>query len=219
MNKIKLLATSDLHGKLESFQSAVLKERPDVVVVAGDVTNRSKDREFRGAAVDAWASLLKFCLRPECARTDFVIVPGNHDAGTRKFGRFISKVADNIVYLDKNLKEPAVVKGMTFWGASTYRGARPAAGADVYVFHRCPFKDAPEKGRTKLNTGGAAIVLFGHSHISRCDWRENGDAVSLNVSNKSKNGGMYIYHLLAMRSTAGRWTVDKKDSVLNNFIP
>ena len=64
MDNIKLVATSDLHGKLEAFQSAVLKERPDVVVVAGDVTNRSKDREVRGAAgdkesYDEWSERLR----------------------------------------------------------------------------------------------------------------------------------------------------------------
>jgi 3',5'-cyclic AMP phosphodiesterase CpdA len=87
MTRIVLLA--DLHfgsvpmGLAETLRAAVAELAPDVIVVAGDLTMRSRRREF--ADVQAWLKALSAPL---------MLLPGNHDLPVWNiFERFSSPFA------------------------------------------------------------------------------------------------------------------------------
>lgn len=70
---IRIAATSDLHGFLEGLEEEVLKAKPDILVIAGDIhpclMNVSADQWFR-------TRFFPFVKRLSC---EVVAIPGNHD--------------------------------------------------------------------------------------------------------------------------------------------
>ena len=100
VQNVKILATSDLHGKLKRFKKAVLREKPEIVIIAGDITDRSGDDRAR--AVRTWRALGDFCASDDAKGIDFVVVPGNHDEGSRRIAKELFRQTDNIHYLDRH---------------------------------------------------------------------------------------------------------------------
>lgn len=113
---MKILAVSDLHGKLEGFDPSGV----DVVVIAGDLAPLSGFSKWHIHDQKKWIQkkFMEFARRyPE---TDFVVVPGNHDlcldpAKTRIHPDLDYKIewANNVRLL---IDSAAFVKGMTFYG-------------------------------------------------------------------------------------------------------
>lgn len=105
---LTVLHTSDLQiGKpyrpeaAEALVRAVDRIRPDLIVVAGDLTQRAKAREYRTAR----ALLARF------APTPVVVTPGNHDVPLyrvwerllfpyRNWKRYVSDALDSVTHVD-----------------------------------------------------------------------------------------------------------------------
>lgn len=76
----RIIQLSDLHfgaapvGMAEHLLEAVAQQRPDLVVISGDLTQRARSAEFQEAA--------DFIAQLPCPR---LVVPGNHDLAAFRF--------------------------------------------------------------------------------------------------------------------------------------
>ena len=109
---LTILQGSDLHfGKphlarvAAAFHEAVLRAEPDVIVLAGDFTQRAKVREYRQAR--------------ECLDTlpdvPVVVTPGNHDVPLyRVHERIMHPLRNYRMYISSDLDSVTRVKGAVF---------------------------------------------------------------------------------------------------------
>ena len=72
--RIKIAATSDIHGFLDGLEDDIAAIRPDVLVIAGDIHPCRLDMD-----ADYWFRKEFFPLVERLLPTQVVAVPGNHD--------------------------------------------------------------------------------------------------------------------------------------------
>jgi len=216
-NKVTILATSDLHGHLGPFSKAVLAEKPDIVVLAGDVTTKSSKRKSEARAV--WAEFTALVERKECAGIHFVIIPGNHDAGSRSRAHKIADAHKNVTYISKKTHESQEVKGVRFMGGTSYHTKAKLVNVDVCVFHKRPFEDGrsdEDKGKDVLKEetlakAGFPLILHGHYHSVSSEVEQRGETKVINVSSTIKDDGTYGYYMIALKRSGERWCVEKAE--------
>ncbi|KKC25684.1 metallophosphoesterase family protein [Sphingomonas sp. SRS2] len=190
---IRLFHVSDLHfgcadeAALHWFAGAVAAERPDAVVVTGDLTMRARRSEFEAAA--AWLGSLNVPM---------TIEPGNHDLSWNPFVRFVRPYR-HFRRIEANLARPLSLPGATLvplkttarfqwrlnwsWGvvgddslrqAIARIEAKPPGSVTIVACHH-PLIDRDDirsRGRTlrgrealsQLAAAGADVVLSGHVH-------------------------------------------------------
>ena len=190
---IRLFHVSDLHfgcadrGALDWFAGAVAAERPDAVVVTGDLTMRARRSEFEEAA--AWLGRLDVPL---------AIEPGNHDLPWNPFTRLFVPYR-RFRRIEASLERPLSLPGMSLvplkttarfqwrpnwsWGvvsegslqrAIAHLDATPEHSVAIVACHH-PLVDRADirsRGRTlrgqealsQLAAAGADVVLSGHVH-------------------------------------------------------
>jgi 3',5'-cyclic AMP phosphodiesterase CpdA len=188
-----LVHLSDLHfgridpALLEPLRRSVHEQRPDLVVISGDLTQRARKRQFEEAR-----AYLDSLPRPQ------LVVPGNHDVPLydviRRFasplGRYRRIVTDDLEprFIDDEIAVLGVntARSLTFKGgrinpeqAEAVRGVVCNLGEEVIkiVVSHHPF-DAPEgegegqivgRARMALETlagCGVDVFLAGHLHTS-----------------------------------------------------
>lgn len=210
VQNVKILATSDLHGKLKHFKKAVLREKPEIVIIAGDITDRSGDDRARAART--WKALGDFCASDDAKGIDFVVVPGNHDEGSHRIAKELFRQTDNIHYLDRHAPAPTEIRGIRFFGGEKNKPEklRKIHGkADVVVFHYNPTEgDARMAVVRQLDP---ELVIYGHHH--RSNHREHFEKkpdrfLKMNVSTWVESG--YGYYLVDY-TRGGAITADWKD--------
>lgn len=107
MNKLKIVAISDIHGHLPEIEEC------DIVCIAGDISPLKIERKMDDMAVWFEEKFIRWCLELECKKV--VFVAGNHDAylwalGKDTINKIISDFGDKIVYLEDDTKEVLELK-------------------------------------------------------------------------------------------------------------
>lgn len=190
---IRLFHVSDLHfgcadeRALAWFAAAVAAERPDAVVVTGDLTMRARRSEFAAAA--AWLGSLDAPL---------TIEPGNHDLSWNPVTRFLRPYR-HFRRIEASLERPLSLPGMSLiplkttarfqwrrnwsWGVVSHASLgrtiadldkTPRNSISIVACHH-PLVDRDDirsRGRTlrgaealsQLAAAGADAVLSGHVH-------------------------------------------------------
>ena len=170
---MKILATSDLHGHLNGFMRLVHQHAPEIVVLAGDITDKGWLRW--NLANRTLSAIREFC--GSHSGIDFVIVPGNHDWGPFANFELLGQLP-NVHYFGSDITTVKAVRGIRFFGGSvldqeTLRGLD--GPVDIAVSHHKPDAVIP-----------ARLVIYGHHHHchhqTHIDWPQNGETLSLNVS-------------------------------------
>jgi 3',5'-cyclic AMP phosphodiesterase CpdA len=186
----RLFHVSDLHfGRadvqaLDWFAAAVREERPDAVIVTGDLTMRARSSEY--AAASAWLAALDVPLSIE---------PGNHDLPYYNPLKRLFRPYKRFRRIEKALERPLEVPGVWLvplrttvraqwrlnWAAGVVHDkslrcaldlldARPEGDVAIVACHH-PLMESPH-GRTigghkalaALSRAGAKAVLSGHVH-------------------------------------------------------
>ncbi|HET7817475.1 MAG TPA: metallophosphoesterase [Sphingomicrobium sp.] len=116
----RLIHLSDLHfgahepHLVEAVAARVDEEKPDLVVVSGDFTQRARTEQFRQAC--------EFLERLREAGHDVLGVPGNHDVPLYDvFRRFFSPLTRYKRYIDDSLCPLHELSGVTVLGINTAR--------------------------------------------------------------------------------------------------
>ena len=115
-----LIHLSDLHfgahdpRLVEAVEQRIFEEKPDLVVVSGDFTQRAKTEQFKEAC--------RFLERLREAGHDVLAVPGNHDVPLYDvFRRFLSPLTRYKRYIDDELCPFHELPGVTVLGINTAR--------------------------------------------------------------------------------------------------
>lgn len=226
-----ILHASDLHfGKPHRPEAAAalleLAQEADAIVVSGDLTQRAKSAEYRGAG--AFLSRLG-------ARRPQVAVPGNHDVPLyrvwerfatpyRKYRRHVAQELDTVldagpaagrapfvrfVALNSSAPRRAVVNGrlsrrqLAFAEAAFARS--PAGACRVLVVHHNltragddppPLHGAPAV-LDRIVEWGVDLVLSGHAHCAR----------------QLRKGGVLLVQAGTASSTRGRGPEEGRNTV------
>ena len=231
---------SDLHfGRVDEellapLRTCLIALRADVLVVSGDLTQRARGRQFRGAR-----AFLDTLPAPR------IVVPGNHDvplydvvsrflAPLRNYRRFISHDLEP-AFVDQ---EVAIV-GVNTARSSTFKGGRineeqiervrtilcqlPSSVMKIVVTHH-PFdmpahwEDDQTVGRAPLAmqmfaSCGADLLLAGHLHMSHAGactarYRVNGYSALLvqagTATSTRGRGEMNSFNMLTVEGAAVR---------------
>ena len=116
----RLIHLSDLHfgahdqRLVDSVAERVDEEKPDLVVISGDFTQRAKTEQFKEAC--------DFLERLRDSGHDVLAVPGNHDVPLYDvFRRFLSPLTRYQRYLDDTLCPVHQLAGVTVLGINTAR--------------------------------------------------------------------------------------------------
>ena len=123
-----LLHCSDLHfghpavpEQYEAIEALIDEQRPDVVAISGDVSQRARAGEFQRARA--------FIRRAEVAGAEIIIVPGNHDVAwwhaPLGFGNPDAMYAKYRAYISNDLEPVLRIAGATFVGLNTSHGVIP----------------------------------------------------------------------------------------------
>ena len=183
---------SDLHfgriepGTVSALLSALRAERPDVLVVSGDFTQRATNAEFREAR-----AFLDQIAGPQ------ILIPGNHDVPLYDvFSRFMRPLTRYRRYIAEDLQpfyadEEIAIAGVNTARSLTFKGGRinrlqvaaladrlcPLSGPIKIVVTHHPF-DLPDgypdrdlllrarMAMEKMAECGADVFLSGHLHVS-----------------------------------------------------
>ena len=195
----RLIHLSDLHfgahdpRLVEAVAARVDEEKPDLVVISGDFTQRARTEQFKEAC--------EFLDRLREAGHDVLAVPGNHDVPLYDvFRRFLSPLTRYKRYIDDTLCPVHELAGVTVVGINTARsftfsdgrineeqmkfiretfGRSDASALRVLVTHHplfaLPVGDTGEVkravGRNELALDAAAesgvdMLLAGHHHTA-----------------------------------------------------
>ena len=185
---------SDLHfgriepGVLEELRRRLINLQPNLVVVSGDLTQRAKPREFRGAR--AWLDTLPW---PR------VVVPGNHDVPLYNIlRRFFRPLAAYQRFISPDLQPSYIDEEIAVVGVNTarslvFKGGRinqaqvaavreaicrldPSLTKIVVTHHPFDVPAGPGADRQIVGRGrmalqrlaecGADVLLAGHLHAS-----------------------------------------------------
>ena len=116
----RLIHLSDLHfgahdpRLVDAVAERVDEERPDLVVISGDFTQRARTEQFKEAC--------DFLERLRDAGHDVLAVPGNHDVPLYDvFRRFLSPLTRYKRYIDDTLCPVHELPGVTVLGINTAR--------------------------------------------------------------------------------------------------
>ena len=116
----RLIHLSDLHfgahdpRLVDAVAGRVDEERPDLVVISGDFTQRARTEQFKEAC--------DFLERLRDAGHDVLAVPGNHDVPLYDvFRRFLSPLTRYKRYIDDTLCPVHELRGVTVLGINTAR--------------------------------------------------------------------------------------------------
>ena len=116
----RLIHLSDLHfgahdpRLVEAVAERVDEEKPDLVVISGDFTQRARTEQFKEAC--------EFLQRLRDAGHDVLAVPGNHDVPLYDvFRRFLSPLTRYKRYIDDTLCPVHELPGVTVLGINTAR--------------------------------------------------------------------------------------------------
>src|SRR5687768_7410360 len=116
----RLIHLSDLHfgahdlRLVDAVAERVDEEKPDLVVISGDFTQRAKTEQFKEAC--------DFLERLRDAGHDVLAVPGNHDVPLYDvFRRFLSPLTRYQRYIDDRLCPVHQLAGVTVLGINTAR--------------------------------------------------------------------------------------------------
>ncbi|MCH8615717.1 metallophosphoesterase [Sphingomonas sp. SM33] len=116
----RLLHLSDLHFGahdpvvVEALERQVDEEKPDLVVISGDFTQRARTEQFEEAC--------KFLERLRDAGHDVLAVPGNHDVPLYDvLRRFLSPLTRYKRFIDETLCPYHELKGVSLLGINTAR--------------------------------------------------------------------------------------------------
>ena len=116
----RLIHLSDLHfgahdhRLVDAVAERVDEEKPDLVVISGDFTQRAKTEQFKEAC--------DFLERLRDAGHDVLAVPGNHDVPLYDvFRRFLSPLTRYQRYIDDTLCPVHQLAGVTVLGINTAR--------------------------------------------------------------------------------------------------
>lgn len=226
-----LLHVSDVHfgpkhlpELAQAVGELVVRERPEVVVVSGDLTQRAKPRQFRQAR--AWVDSLA---------APVVFVPGNHDVPMYRFWeRLLSPFGAWRSHFDRALVRDHRAAGLAVLGVNTAfawtikhgrldRGelarlerelaALPDGGLRVVVAHH-PLADTAELrgepaaagGETALELCrryGVELVLSGHLHRS----------IWLRTARTGTGKGPFVVHCGTSCSSRGRGEERSRNSL------
>ncbi len=193
----RLIHLSDLHfgahdeRLVEAVEQRVHEEKPDLVVVSGDFTQRARTEQFEQAC--------EFLGRLREAGHDVLGVPGNHDVPLYDvLRRFLSPLTRYKRYIDDELCPLHEIPGATVLGINTARSLTFKDGSisheqmqfirenfertdpkamRVLVTHHplfaLPVGDGPELGKAigrqepaldAIAEAGVDILLAGHNH-------------------------------------------------------
>ena len=116
----RLIHLSDLHfgahdpRLVDAVAERVDEEKPDLVVISGDFTQRARTEQFKEAC--------EFLDRLREAGHDVLAVPGNHDVPLYDvFRRFLSPLTRYKRYIDDTLCPVHELPGVTVVGINTAR--------------------------------------------------------------------------------------------------
>ena len=116
----RLIHLSDLHfgahepHLVEAVEARVEEEKPDLVVISGDFTQRARTEQFQQAC--------EFLERLRDAGHDVLAVPGNHDVPLYDvLRRFVSPLTRYRRYIDDTLCPLHELPGVTVLGINTAR--------------------------------------------------------------------------------------------------
>lgn len=203
----RLFHVSDLHfgradkAALDWFASTVHAERPDAVIVTGDLTMRARSREY--AAASEWLAKLQVPL---------TIEPGNHDLPYFNPFKRLFTPYKRFQRVERALEKPLKVPGVWLvplrttaraqwrlnwsWGVVSRKSLatallllkeRPPGHVSIVTCHH-PLISSEGHGETlggtsaldALSQAGAHAVLSGHVHDAFDKrWRTVGGAVRL----------------------------------------
>lgn len=193
----RIIHLSDLHfgahdpRLVEAVEARIHEEKPDLVVISGDFTQRARTEQFEEAC--------KFLERLRDAGHDVLGVPGNHDVPLYDvLRRFLSPLTRYRRFIDDELCPFHEVPGAAVLGINTARSltfkdgrisheqmdfirqtfSRTAAGATrILVTHHpmfaLPVGDGPEVGKAigrqelaldAIADAGVQVLLAGHNH-------------------------------------------------------
>jgi len=192
----RLLHLSDLHfgahepELVEAVEARVHEEKPDLVVISGDFTQRAKTEQFKEACA--------FLTRLKDAGQELLGVPGNHDVPLYDvLRRFLSPLTRYKRYIDDTLCPYHELDGAVVLGINTARSLTFSDGRisheqmefirrtfersrdlpRILVTHHplfaLPVGDGPELGKPvgrhelalqAIADAGVDILLAGHNH-------------------------------------------------------
>ncbi len=193
----RLIHLSDLHfgahddRLVEAVEQRVHEEKPDLVVVSGDFTQRARTEQFEQAC--------QFLERLRDAGHDVLGVPGNHDVPLYDvLRRFLSPLTRYKRYIDDELCPLHEITGATVLGINTARSLTFKDGSisheqvhfirdnfsrtdpkamRILVTHHplfaLPVGDGPELGKAiggqelaldAIAEAGVDLLLAGHNH-------------------------------------------------------
>ena len=193
----RLIHLSDLHFGahdpvlVEAVERRLDEEKPDLVVVSGDFTQRAKTEQFEEAGA--------FLMRVREAGHDVLAVPGNHDVPLYDvLRRFLSPLTRYKRYIDDSLCPFIQIDGAAVLGINTARSLTfknghiseeqmemirdtfertPDNQPRILVTHHplfaLPVGDGPELGHTMddqqmaldaIADAGVDLLLAGHNH-------------------------------------------------------
>jgi 3',5'-cyclic AMP phosphodiesterase CpdA len=193
----RLIHISDLHfgahdpRLVEAVEARIDEEKPDLVVVSGDLTQRARTEQFKDAC--------GFLERLREAGHDVLAVPGNHDVPLYDvLRRFLSPLTRYKRYIDDDLCPFHELPGVAVLGINTARSLTfkdgrisheqmefiretfmrtDAKTMRILVTHHplfaLPVGDGPELGRAigrqehaldAIADAGVDILLAGHNH-------------------------------------------------------
>jgi 3',5'-cyclic AMP phosphodiesterase CpdA len=118
----RFLHLSDLHfgahdpKLVEAVEARVAEEKPDLVIISGDFTQRARTEQFEEAG--------QFLTRLRDAGNEVLAVPGNHDIPLYDvLRRFLSPLTRYRKYIDETLCPFHELPGATILGVNTARSA------------------------------------------------------------------------------------------------
>jgi 3',5'-cyclic AMP phosphodiesterase CpdA len=193
----RLIHLSDLHfgahdqRLVDAVRERVDEEKPDLVVVSGDFTQRARTEQFKEAC--------RFLAQLRDAGHDVLAVPGNHDVPLYDvLRRFLSPLTRYKRYIDDVLcpfheLSGAAVLGINTARSLTFKDGRisreqidfirdsfnrtPSEATRVLVTHHplfaLPVSDGPELGKAigrqelaldVVEEAGVDLLLAGHNH-------------------------------------------------------
>lgn len=179
---MKIMAISDLHNRLQSLERELGKDGLEMVIVAGDLSDKGMIKPWKSA--ETWRKFVRICNANPAI--EFVLVCGNHDTSLwpkALWDRFRHRLPKNLHLLGGYFSTGAlVVKGVRLAGGKRYFFSAPEA--DIYVYHKNPFKAKWYELRPTMKVKGdkPLTVLYGHEHCWAQGFNVDGNLRTMNVS-------------------------------------
>ena len=169
-----LLHCSDLHfghpavpEQYEAIEAMIDSEKPDVVAVSGDVSQRARAGEFQRARA--------FLRRAEVAGAEIICVPGNHDVAwwhaPLGLGNPDAMYAKYRAYISQDLEPVLRIAGATFVGLNTSHGVIPKTLTwnmrDLSIIGHL-HRHQIERARSEFEasrSGDARIIVMHHNPV------------------------------------------------------